>query len=482
MESILENTTDSIWAIGRNYQILYLNSAFKTDFKKVFGIELRLGDIIVEKLPEAIVDVWKNRYQKALSGVDYTFDDSFSDGNDNTIYIHVSLSPITTEKEVTGVTCFGRNVTQEKLNEVALQKYSVLLRSSIESQKDTILLSIDKEYKYLYFNSAHYEVMKYAYNVDIEIGMNILECITDIDDRKAAKGNYSRALMGESHANIRVYGITNKEYYESFFNPIKDENNNIIGATALARNITKRIEQEEALRVANATKDKFFSIISHDLRSPISSITSLVNMVYGAFEEYSAVELKTFLKDICKGLDSTYVLLEDLLLWSQVQNNAIVFKPDEINLSDISDNIIDVFNQSLKSKELTIKRNYPPFFNLHADKQMISTIIRNLFSNAIKFSHKKGNIEIGFQRLKEGSVEKNLIYVSDSGVGISEENISKLFNIGEDISTPGTEKEKGTGLGLIMCKEFIDKHNGEVIIDSEINKGTKISIILPKID
>jgi len=480
MESILENTSDSIWAIDRNYQILYLNDAFKTGFNKAFGIDLRLGDIIIEKLPNALVDVWKNRYKRALSGVNYAFDDSFSDRNDNTIYIHVLLSPIRKDKEVTGITCFGRDVTQERLNEIALQKYSVLLKSSIESQKDTILLSIDKEYRYLYFNSAHYEVMKYAYNKEIEIGMNILECITDIDDRKAAEGNYSRALKGESHSNIRVYGITNKEYYESFFNPIKDKNDDIIGATALARNITKRIEQEEALRVANATKDKFFSIISHDLRSPISSIRSLANMIYGAFEEYSTFELKTFLKSICKGLDSTYILLEDLLLWSQVQKNAIVFNPDKINLSDISDQIIDIFNQNLKSKELTLKRNYPPSFNLNADKQMISTIIRNLFSNAIKFSHKKGNIEIGFQRLKEGNAEKVLIYVSDSGVGISKENISKLFNIGEDISTSGTEKEKGTGLGLIMCKEFIDKHNGEIIIDSEINKGTKISIILPK--
>ncbi len=480
MENILNNTSDSIWAVDTHYKILYLNDAFKISFKRAYGYELKEGDTIIDKLPFNISSIWQNRYQKALDGDSYSIDEDIKDINNNTLYIQVSFSPIKSGENITGVTCFGRDITKERLNELALKKYSILLKSSLESQKDTILLSVDKELNYMYFNSAHYEVMKYAYDNEVKIGMNILKCITDIEDRKAALDNYTRALNGESHSNIRVFGDVHKEYYESFFNPIRDDNDEIIGATALARNITKRMQQEEALRIANITKDKFFSIISHDLRSPISSITSLANVIYNDFDNYSETELKSSLNIICKGLDLTFNLLENLLLWSRTQTNSIVFKPVKIDLSVICNNILDILSQNIKSKELTINRKYSESFVINADQQMISTVIRNLLSNAIKFSHKKGHVEIGFDRFIDENSHKIQIYVRDEGVGISKDVISRLFNIGENISTQGTQKEVGTGLGLIICKEFVDWHQGDIFIDSEINKGTKISIELPQ--
>jgi PAS domain S-box-containing protein len=139
------------------------------------------------------------------------------------------------------------DITGRKQAEEALKKSQLLLMSSIESQKDTILFSIDQNYRYLYFNKAHLDVMKYAYNKDVKLGMNILECITSDDDRKAAKDNYDRALEGESHSNVRIFGDVGLAYYESFFNPIVNDNNEIIGATGLARNITDRKQSEDLL-------------------------------------------------------------------------------------------------------------------------------------------------------------------------------------------------------------------------------------------
>ncbi len=480
MENILKNTTDSIWAVDTNYRILYLNDAFKISFKNAYGFDLKEGDTIIDKLPSEISSLWQNRYQAALDGNSYNFKEYLKDNNNQSLYIQVSFSPIKSCGNITGVTCFGRDISKERLNELELKKYSILLKSSLESQKDTILLSIDKELKYMYFNSAHFEVMKYAYNKEIEIGMNILDCITNNEDREAALDNYTRAFNGESHSNIRIFGDVNKEYYESFFNPIKDDNDEIIGATALARNITKRIKQEEALKLANITKDKFFSIISHDLRSPISSITSLAKILYDDFDNFAPKEIKSSLNVISKGLDLTYNLLDNLLLWSRTQTNSIVLKPSKVNLSVISNNIIDVFNQNILNKEIKLTKNYSNDFEIYADPQMISTIIRNLLSNAIKFSHQKGHIEIGFERDNLNGEHKVLIYVKDEGVGISEDEISRMFNIGENISTPGTQNEKGTGLGLIICKEFVDRHRGHISIESEIDKGTKISIELPQ--
>jgi PAS domain S-box-containing protein len=140
------------------------------------------------------------------------------------------------------------DISKLKKTEENLKKSQLLLHSTLESQKDTLIFSIDKEYNYLSFNRAHSNAMKHAYNTDVKIGMNIMECMSSIEDRKAAKENYDRALSGESHSNIRIFGDFAKDYYESFFNPIIDGNNKIIGATGLARNINQRLGIEEAIK------------------------------------------------------------------------------------------------------------------------------------------------------------------------------------------------------------------------------------------
>ena len=142
------------------------------------------------------------------------------------------------------------DVSHRKKAEEALKKSQLLLQSTLESQLDTIIFSIDKDYNYLSFNKAHSDVMKQAYNSDIKVGMNILDCISSLDDRKMAKENYDRALNGESHSNIRIYGDVEKAHFESFFNPIVDANHKIIGATGLARNITNRIQNQENLKIS----------------------------------------------------------------------------------------------------------------------------------------------------------------------------------------------------------------------------------------
>jgi len=138
------------------------------------------------------------------------------------------------------------DITDRIKAEEILLRSRLMMKSSIDSQKDTIVLAIDQQYRYLYFNTAHYESMKYAYNQSVELGMNILDCITSFEDREIAKQNYDRALRGESHSNIRIYGDSELAWYESFFNPILNEKNEIIGATALARNITGRMQAEAA--------------------------------------------------------------------------------------------------------------------------------------------------------------------------------------------------------------------------------------------
>jgi PAS domain S-box-containing protein len=217
----------------------------------------------------------------------------------------------------------ARDLSDCKHAEEALKDSQILLKSSLESQKDTIMLSIDKEYRYLYFNKAHHDVMKYAYNQDIAVGMNILSCISNPGDRVVAKENYDRALKGESHSNIRVYGESNLAYYESFFNPIFNENNEIIGATGLARDITQRKNTESLLQMSEKKFHDLFSsmiegfayhkIITNEYNEPIDYEFLEIN---DSFEKYTGLTReKAIGRKVSEALPGT---LEDPTNWVQI--------------------------------------------------------------------------------------------------------------------------------------------------------------------
>ena len=485
MEHILENTADSIWAINSKYQIIYLNTSFSNDFKKTFGAQLEKDSCILDFLPSEIKYIWKKRYDRALNGNNFSFEEDFYDINHKLTFVKVTFSPIYDHNNlVIGVTCFGRDITTEKNNELELVKNKKLLHACLESQKDTILLAIDKNYKYLFFNSAHYQGMVKSYNISVEEGMNILECITNKEDRIVAQQNYDRALDGESHSNIRVYGDNNKAYYESFFNPIIDEKGEIIGATAMARDVTQRIKQkdkieesEQSLKRANNAKDLLFSIISHDLRSPIASVSSLAELIEENIDIKDQKKIITAIRDETTKL---LTLTEDLLIWAKSQNKGITYSPSNFNLSALINNILNNLDKRIQDKKLYIKNDYPVKYMVTADKEMLSTIIRNILSNAIKFSFPNGNIDIHLERRVISNQETISITIKDNGTGMEDIFVKDILEINTCNTAPGTLNEKGTGIGLIICKSLIEYHKGILSINSVPNQGTSVSITIPQ--
>lgn len=480
MENFLENTSDSVWVIDNNYKLLYFNNSFKVDFKNTMGARIKIGEDIGKNLSSEMVAFWKTQYDKALNGSRFSFEQSFTDKNNQQKHIQVSLSPLIKNDKITGVTCLGRDVTNEKENERLLKQYGFFLNSCLESQIDTVILAIDNEFNYLYFNQAHQKLMEDIYNSEVKTGMNILDCITNKKDRELAFNNYSKALRGESHSNIDSYGAEDKIYFESHFNPIKNNDHEIVGATALARIITARVQMENELKEANAAKNKFFSIISHDLKSPISSVLSLIQYIDANFHDYSKEQLKPFIEGAAQSLTTSYSLLEDLLLWSRVQKKSITFSPEKVNISHVTEKILSIYADRIKDKNISVKKSFPLVLHVVVDRHLISTVLRNLISNAIKFSNRDGLIDIVLKKVIKYNEHNLELIVSDHGIGIPKENISKLFNIGENISTLGTSEEKGTGLGLVICKELIDIHGGKISISSEVNQGTKVSVFLPQ--
>nr|WP_321411501.1 PAS domain-containing sensor histidine kinase [uncultured Carboxylicivirga sp.] len=482
ISSIFENTTDSIWAINADYKILYVNKVFADAFYTSFGIKLKIGSNLLLSLPEPIRKIWKSRYDRALNNESFSFIDQVNTDNVS-LYIEVFMNPILIEEKTVGALFFGKDITNRKLDEVALKNSQLLLRASLENQKDTILFSISKNYEYLYFNSAHQKVMKYAYDKEIKIGANILECISNEEDRIVAKENYDRALRGESHSNIRIFGNENKAYYESFFNPIKNEKNEIIGATGLARDISERKKSELALQKSekelkelNSTKDKLFSIISHDLRGPFSSIIGLSELLIENLNDTTFTDFEKYLRVINNSANNTLILLDNLLNWAKSQTGTLNFNPEKMILSEVVTEVINLYKPIARAKKIALN-----YFNLEeidvfADKNILETVLRNLISNAIKFTDYEGDIWIYASR-KDNWVE---ITVSDNGVGITKEKQKELFKLSTDSSTNGTKNKEGSGLGLILCKDFIEIQKGKLWVESREGKGSAFKFTIPR--
>lgn len=253
---------------------------------------------------------------------------------------------------------------------------------------------------------------------------------------------------------------------------------------AIYDDITERKQAEQALKESeaklkesNATKDKFFSIIAHDLKSPFNSMIGFSEVLNEKFDEYNIEKQKKFISIINQELQGTYKLLENLLYWSRSQRGTIDFKPERLNLYLLVNETNKLLVNLAQNKSINLINQIPENINVEADRDMLLSIIRNLISNAIKFTPKCGEISIKAKLTKDDKFVK--ILVIDSGVGISKETQSKLFDIGENTTTKGTENETGTGLGLILCKEFVERHGGEIWVESELKKGATFNFTLP---
>lgn len=235
-------------------------------------------------------------------------------------------------------------------------------------------------------------------------------------------------------------------------------------------------KKNEELREINESKDEFFSIIAHDLRSPFQGLLGVSKILTEEFESLSQEEVKYFIFTLNDALQNQYKFLDDLLSWSRIQSNRMVFNPQKLNLSLQLEDIIMLLYHNIKNKKISIHNKVDANLLIYADENMLALLLRNLISNAIKFTPGGGLIEI-YALNRQTDI---LIDVNDNGVGISEENIKKLFRIDKQFTTTGTNQEKGNGLGLVLCREIIEKHGGKIWAESSPGKGSSFKFILPK--
>jgi signal transduction histidine kinase len=234
-------------------------------------------------------------------------------------------------------------------------------------------------------------------------------------------------------------------------------------------------QQNEQLQDLNATKDKFFSIIGHDLKGPLNSLTSFSGLLINHTDSLSKDEIKMLAKDLDKSLKNLFALLENLLEWSRAQTGSIEFKPEPFDLNMLLEENKELLKAQAQNKKINLVHNDLTGLPIKAHKHSVNTVIRNLIANAIKFTPPGGTVTISAQSAKE----EVLVSVADTGVGIPAAVLEKLFRIDTKHSTKGTADEKGTGLGLILCKEFIEKNGGTIGVQSEEGKGSTFYFTLP---
>ena len=231
---------------------------------------------------------------------------------------------------------------------------------------------------------------------------------------------------------------------------------------------------EERLKSANASKDKFFSIIAHDLKNPFNAILGLTNLLIDDYDCFTKEEQKEFLENIKVTAENTFRLLQNLLEWSQTQTGSISFYPCQFLIQPMISEVVALTKPSADNKNISIFTEVPNDIKVFSDRNMTNTIIRNLLLNSIKFTNPGGEVTLKIERI--GSLVE--ISVSDNGIGISEANQAKLFKIDSTVNSYGTAGEQGTGLGLILCKEFVEKNRGRIRVNSKEGVGTTFSFTL----
>lgn len=263
---------------------------------------------------------------------------------------------------------------------------------------------------------------------------------------------------------------------------IRDESGKAIGLQGIIRNISKRKKFERALKENEkelkrliADKDRFMRIISHDLRSPFQTLIGFSEVLANNLPDYSAEEISNGLMIINQTSQNTYDLLGDLLLWAKAQSGKLVLEPQYISLANLCHSVIEESIFRAQQKNLTIKDNVPAHINLWADSNVLKTVLRNLISNAIKFSFPGSEVVV----MAEPTENTVIMGISDTGVGISPERQEQMWDDNQSATTFGTANEQGTGNGLMLCKELVEKHGGKIWVESNVNQGSTFKIELP---
>ncbi len=480
VDSLLEYSESYVLMLDRNLRISYLSPSYQ----KAFGhtIEERRGGNPFDFVHPDDVEEMKKQLKDFFSGklprVEITFRLKKKDGE---------------YRYMQGV--FNNRLDQPELNGYVLNFWDVT-----ELEKTRKAISENEKKYFEIFNAFP----------DIYFRINADGIITEISPSVKSVAGYDRQeVLGKTlydfvemdrewprvrkilqrMQHVKDYSLTlrtkngNEIFCSLNIHDLKDTEGHFAGFHGVLRDITDRVRAEKQLRrseyelkEANSSKDKILSIIGHDLLGPIGTQKSILDMVIGDVEDFSREEILSLLKTMKPSLDATFSMIENLLSWARIMRRSIHPRLQPGNVAEVVQKSFDLLEQQAAFKKIRLVYEGEKEVRAVFDKNLIDIVIRNLISNAIKFSHPGGDIRVSAVR-KDKEVE---VCIHDQGMGLSKEDIHKILKEKEKMeSRPGTRKEKGTGLGLVVVKEFIQLNKGKLRIESEPGKGTSFCFTLP---
>jgi len=396
------------------------------------------------------------------------------------IWVETSGQPIyTSGGEFIGLRTSSRDITPQKQIELALKESEEKYKQLFQFMDEGIVRTDNNGYIILANNAL---ARMFGYNLPSDI---IGEHITILYPAETREQMGKELKRVSQLYNFEIFTKTKQGKEMYLLCNIKEninENDEIIGREGIIRDITelKTVElalrkSEKNLKEANSTKDKFISILAHDLRTPFNALIGFSELLKEDLENYSEEEIKSFIDNIYDVSTRTFFFLNELLEWARAQRDMVAFNPENIHLIQIVNECISLISNVSKAKNIEIDCCVPPDLYVLSDRNMLKAILRNLISNAIKFTPKSGQVRV-LASIKKSYLE---IIVSDTGIGMDANTIQSLFQIDKTKSVKGTEGERGTGFGLLLCKEFVEKNGGTIWAESEFGKSSDFKFTIP---
>ena len=429
-----------------------------------------------KQLPE-FIKIFKNL---AISKKSSTYDYSWLHKNGKRYSGRVYIEPIFRDNKITELLAITVDLTDSKIAEKALIESEKRFRTYIESSPLSIYM-VNKKGEFTFINSATSQLLGYSTEELINQPVSLINFEEDIP---LLKEKYDATKLYEKVPSYEIrLRKKNGEILFVIVDSVKIMEDEVIH---FATDITemKKFQQQisiknNELNELNITKDKFFSIIAHDLRGPMYNVLGFSDLLAENVLTYDKERLSYFVSLLNNSAKQTSSLLENLLVWSRSQRNVTIFEPQIYSCIDLTNEVLKEAQHLMLPKNISLKQNIEKALNVFTDKEMFKTIFRNLISNAIKYSHNGGEIIIGYQESNNNQIK---FFVKDNGVGMSKDISKELFKIDQNVTTEGTNHERGTGLGLIICKDFVEKHQGIIWAESEKNKGSIFYFTMPATD